>query len=291
MGTFQIFGRAAITLAGIMLFPLLLNAQETFKPQMQPSISVPRVSGEVKVDGAFDEPIWHQAAVAASFTETNPGDLVKPPVESRALIAYDEHHLYVGLIAYDNPSAIRYSIRDRDNIFRDDYFGVMLDTYGDASWGYELFVNPLGIQGDLRMMNDGNEDMSFDLIWESKGMVTDSGYQVEIAIPFSSLRFPDKPDQIWRANFWRDRQRDVRNRYCWSAISRDNPCFICQWGTLTGISGIKGGSRLELLPNVIAFQSGQLRDYDNPDAGFENGDADAEVSLNARYSLSSNATA
>jgi hypothetical protein len=291
MGTTRHLGRAAVILAGIFFFPLLLLAQETFKPKIQPSLTVPRVSGEVKIDGTFDEPIWRQAVVADGFSETDPGDLIKPPVDSRALIAYDEHHLYVALIALDDPATIRYHLRDRDNIFRDDYFGIMLDTYGDASWGYELFVNPLGIQGDLRMHSDGNEDMTFDLIWESKGIVTDSGYQVEIAIPFASLRFPNKELQTWRANFWRDRQRDVRRRMSWSAISRDVPCFMCQWGTLTGISGIEAGSKLEILPNIIAFQSGQLRDYSDPDAGFENSDADAEISLNARYSVTSNSTA
>lgn len=292
MGTIIKFARLAALVATILTLPLLSYAQETFTAKLKPSINVPRIEGKVTIDGKLDETIWSQCAVADGFTETDPGDLIKPPVDSRALIGYDDHNLYVALIAMDNePKSVRYSLRDRDAIFRDDYFGLMLDTYGDASWGYELFVNPLGIQGDLRMINGGNEDMTFDLIWHSKGMVTDSGYQVEIAIPFSSLRFPNKEEQVWKVNFWRDRQREVRRRMCWAAISRDDPCFMCQWGTLTGISGIKSGNKLEILPNIIAFQSGQLRDFGNPDNGFENSDADAEVSFNARYSLSSNATA
>ena len=39
--------------------------------------------------GNLDEPIWLQAGVAVNFTETSPGDQIQPPVESRALIAYD----------------------------------------------------------------------------------------------------------------------------------------------------------------------------------------------------------
>ncbi len=292
MGTYRLLSRAVLATAlSTLIFPFAAFTQDLFKPQYKPVLQVTRVSGTVEVNGQFDEPLWREAAKAEGFTENDPGDQIKPPVESRALITYNESYLYIGLIGYDDPKSVRYSLRDRDAIFRDDYFGVMLDTYGDACWGYEIFVNPIGIQGDLRMLNDGNEDMTFDIVWESRGIVTDSGYQVEIAIPFSSLRFPDKPEQTWRANFWRDRQRDVRNRYSWAAINRDDPCFICQWGTLTGISGIKPGSRLELLPNIIAYQSGQLRTYDHPDSGFVDGDPDAEVSLNARYGLSSNASA
>ncbi len=69
----------------------------------------------------------------------------------------------------------------------------MLDTYGDQSQGYEFFVNPLGIQGDSRVESSGHEDSGFDTVWWSEGKVTDSGFQVELAIPFSSLRFPDTP--------------------------------------------------------------------------------------------------
>jgi len=212
-------------------------------------------------------------------------------VESRALIAYDESNLYVGLIAYDNHDEIRASLRERDNIFRDDYFGLMLDTYGDQSWGYEIFVNPFGVQGDLRMLSSGNEEISFDIVFESVGIVTDSGYQVEIVIPFASLRFPNKPVQTWRVNFWRDRQRENRNKYAWAAQDRDEPCFMCQWGYLTGIEDIKPSSNIEILPNILGFQSGSLTDGSDPGSGFDNSDPDAELSLNVRYGITSNSSA
>lgn len=282
-------GWYALLLSGI---PLVISAQADFRPQYRPALHISKhIGGPVTIDGIFDEPAWRNAAVADGFAENDPGDQVKPPVDSRVLITYDNSNLYLGFIAYDDPATIRYSLRDRDNIFQDDYFGIMLDTYGDASWAYELFVNPLGLQGDLRMLPNGSEDISFDLIWESEGLVTDSGYQVELAIPFSSLRFPAKSEQVWRANFWRDRQRDIRRRFSWAAINRDEACFMCQLGTITGLSDIKPGSRLELLPNIVASQAGQLRDHSDPDLGFEHGDPDAEISANARYGLSSNTSA
>jgi hypothetical protein len=181
---------------------------------------------------------------------------------------------------------VRASLSERDEIFRDDYFGLMLDTYGDRAWGYEIFVNPLGVQGDLRVLGDGNEDASLDLVFQSQGIITDSGYQVELAIPFASLRFPDRPQQTWRLNFWRDRQRDNRYRYSWAAIDRDNSCWVCQWGTLTGLTGIKPASNLDILPSTIGYQSGARDD----DLHFDNKDPDAELSLNARYGLTSNSS-
>ncbi len=278
---------SALVLAG----PADLFAADDFTPHFKPTIQITRCCSPVNVDGRFDEAAWRTAAVADGFAENDPGDQIKPAVESKALIMYDESRLYVALIAYDDPKTVRASLRDRDNIFQDDYFGVIFDTYGDASWGYELFVNPLGIQGDLRMLASGNEDESLDLVWESRGMVTDSGYQVEIAIPFSSLRFPDKQEQVWKVNFWRDHQRDVRRKYSWAAQDRSNPCFICQLGTMTGLKGIKPGSRLDLLPNVIASQAGYLTEAEGSGLKFDNDDPDAAFALNAKYALSTNATA
>ncbi|MDH4157110.1 MAG: carbohydrate binding family 9 domain-containing protein [candidate division Zixibacteria bacterium] len=281
---------AAIVTAVLLVNPNSVFAEGEFSPSFRPELEVPRLSEAIKIDGELDDPGWRKAARATGFAETSPGDQVAPPVRSEALIAYNATYLYVALIAYDSPDAVRVSWRDRDEIFRDDYFGVMLDTYGDASWGYELFVNPLGIQGDLRMLSNGSEEIAFDIVWESEGKVTDSGYQVELAIPFSSLRFPDKPEQTWRANFWRDHQREIRRRYAWAAQDRDEPCFICQWGTLTGIRDIKPGKNLEVMPNVIGYQSGAINDVRDPNSGFENSDFDGEASVNIRYGLSSNSS-
>ena len=150
----------------------------TFKPVYKPTLEINKTTESIRIDGRLDDPGWQAAGVADNFAEVSPGDQVAPPVASSALITYDDDNLYIALIARDDPTTVRASLRDRDDIFQDDYFGIMIDTYGDASWGYEIFVNPLGIQGDLRMESSGNEDLSYDIIFESMGVVTDSGYQV-----------------------------------------------------------------------------------------------------------------
>lgn len=261
-----------------------------FKANVDPSLVVPKTSEKFEIDGEFNDPGWRTAAHAGNFCEHSPGEMTEPAVNSMAMITYSSTHLYIAMIAWDDPEEVRASMRDRDNIFRDDYFGLLLDTYGDGSWGYELFVNPYGIQGDLRTVEGVGEDGSFDVIWESIGKVTDSGYQVEVAIPFRSLRFPDAEEHVWKATFWRDRQRETRYRYTWSPISKDDPCFICQWGTLRGITGIESGSNLEILPNVIGSQAGSINDSNDPNSGFESDNIDGAASLNVRYALSSNAS-
>lgn len=288
---FTVAGAVGVTVALAETGEGTPSSEDVFVPQFKPTLDVHKTTGSIRIDGDLTDPGWTEAARALNFAEVDPGDQVKPPVESESWVTYDDDNVYFALIAYDDPEAVRVSLRDRDNIFRDDYFGVMLDTYGDRTWGYELFVNPLGIQGDLRMLSDGNEDITFDLVWYSQGMVTDRGYQVEIAVPFSSLRFPDREEQTWRVNFWRDHQRDIRRRYAWSAMNRDDPCFMCNWGTLTGIRGIHPGTNLDLIGSALGYQAGRLSDPGDPNSHFDNDSPDASFGLNVRYGLTTSSSA
>jgi hypothetical protein len=264
-------------------------AGDDFQPNIRPTLSVGRTSGLIKIDGIIDDPGWLGASHAGNFAEHNPGDMARPPVETDAWIAYDDINLYMAFVARDDPGAIRVSMRDRDEAWQDDVVGIMLDTYGDASWAYEIFCNPLGIQGDIRWTNN-NEDIGFDIVFHSAGMVTDSGYQVEMAIPFKSLRFPNQAIQTWRATFWRNHPRATRGQYTWAAIDRNVACFPCQFGTLTGIENVKPGREFALLPSVTGFQTAAIRDSENPKSGLAYDDIDGRVSLGVRYSLSSSST-
>lgn len=268
-------------------------SQDSSSLVFNPTLNVARITGSIHVDGDLMDAAWVTASRTESFVETDPGDQIQPSVKSATLIGYDDANLYVALIAWDNPRDIRATFSERDNIWRDDYFGVMLDTYGDRSGGYEIFVNPYGIQGDLRITNSsGNEDITHNLIYYSAGRVTDSGYQVELAIPFSSLRFPNKDVQTWRAQFWRDRQREARYRYAWAPVNRNDPCWVCQWGTLSGIQGIKPARNIELLPSIVGLQSGALRlQESDPKFDFSNENPEAQLSAAVRVSPTSSSTA
>jgi hypothetical protein len=267
------------------------RSQDGFSPNDKPTLSVNHSAGQIKIDGEFDDAGWQGAAKATNFAEHSPGDQTRPPVETEVLVTYDDENFYLGFLCSDDPKTVRYSLRDRDEMFDGDYVGILMDTYGDASWAYELFVNPLGCQGDLRMMSSGEEDPSFDIVFSTQGKVTDKGYQVEVAIPFSSLRFPDRPVQEWKATFWRNRPRMSREQSTWAAINRNDPCFICQWGTLSGIENVKPGRSVEILPSLISYQTTHLNDPENLHSGLTDDKVKAEGSLNARYLVSSTVTA
>lgn len=273
-------------LATVVFSPNDVLSQQ-FEPKFKPEITIQRASGPIVVDGFLDEEAWSNAVFAEGFTESFPGYLVRPPFDTKVKLMYDETYLYMGFIAYDNPTSIRSNLTDRDAMFNDDFVGIIIDTYGNGTWGYELFYNPRGIQGDMRI-SGGNEDTGFHIVQYSEGRITEDGYVVEVAIPFSELRFPATFEQEWRVTFWRNRPRSSRARSSWAAITRDDPCFLCQFGTLKGIQGVEPGKQLRLLPSLTVTQSGARLESDAP---IDNNRVELQPSLGLSYNLSSSVTA
>ncbi len=282
-------------IVGLLLSSSLVFASTTFEPVFRPTLEIEKTDGSIKIDGKLNDSAWETAARAANFVERSPGDNTKPEVETEAFITYDQDNLYVAFACHDDPASIRATMCQRDQFDGDDAVCVLMDTYGDASWAYEFFVNPYGIQKDLlwtRLGGEGHgyEDLGYDLIWQSAAQITASGYQVELAIPFASIRFPNRDTQTWKMDFWRNRPRESYKQYSWSARDRNEQCWPCQWGTVEGIKNVHPGKGIEILPTVLTFQSGNLSYLDDRNHRFENSDPEGELSLGGKYSISSDVT-
>ncbi len=267
--------------------PSVTLADEEYTPVYHPTLVISRTAGEIEIDGELQDPGWRGAAVADNFAEHSPGDQTKPEVNTIVWITYDDDNLYVAWMCYDDPGEVRASFCERDQIFSDDYVILCLDTYGEATLAYELAANPYGIPGDLLFSSARGEDITYDMIFETAARITEFGWVVEMAIPYTRLRFPGTEQQTWRVDFWRNRPRESRYQYSWAAYDRGEDCWPCQWGTVTGISDIRPGTGLDLLPAVIAHQSGSLDD----EGQFSNDPATSDVSLGVAYDFSSELTA
>lgn len=218
-------------------------------------VQPPRVDAEPVIDGVLDEPLWSTAAPFEIAFETQPGDNLPASVRTTARMAHTDEALLIAFDAQDpDPSKIRAFLRDRDALYQDDFVGLMLDTFDDQRRAYEFFVNPLGVQADLiRDEATGNEDDSWDGLWTSAARITPTGYQVELRIPFSTLRFRDTEGmRRWSVTFLRIRPRDFRYTYFSHRIERGNRCLQCLFHKLDGFQGVRQGLNLEITPTLTA---------------------------------------
>ena len=265
-------------------------ADADFTPQFQPTLKISRANSPIEINGELDDPAWKTASKAANFAERSPGDNVAPEVATEAYVTYDAANLYIAFVCHDDPSTLRATMSQRDQFSGDDAVIVLIDTYGKATQAYEFWSNPYGVQKDCQWSSIIGEDYGYDLIWKSAAQITDSGYQVEMAIPFGAIRFPDRDVQNWKFDLWRIRPRGSYYQYSWSANNRSDQCWVCQWGTVEGIRSVHPGRGVEVMPTWVASQSSRLADLRDPDSPFKNGDPKGEPSLTAKYSLSSDAT-
>jgi len=269
----------------IFLITNLIIAKERIQSQL-PVYNISRALGDITIDGLLDDQGWQGTNIINDFYEFMPGENIAPIVNTEAFVTYDDENFYVAIKCYDDPSNIRAHISKRDRLYNDDYAGFYIDTYGDAIRAVELQVNPLGIQGDSQTVGS-NEDKSFDMIFDAAAIITDEGYQVEVAVPFSSLRFPNKEEQTWRFLVFRSHPRDDFIRKMASGkLDRNNPCNLCQFGYLKGIRGIKSNRSIEFLPSIVSTQSGEL---DSNDV-FQNNEINTDLALGIKIPLGQTTT-
>jgi hypothetical protein len=258
----------------------------------KPHYRIPRISTPIKIDGVLDDPAWNEALKIDVNNEFDPGRNVPAPVTTIAYLAYDDDNLYAGFRANaPDPEAIRAHLTDRDAAFKDDFVGLILDTFNDERRGYELFVNPLGVQMDLALneLAEVEEDTAWDAIWDSAGRIDDQGYVVEMAVPFSSLRFQrTHGEQTWGIGPFRSHKRSVRSQIASTYQAPDDSCFVCQAPKVTGFAGVKPGLNLELDPTVTGQRTDRRNDF--PDGDIENGDEKGDLGLTARWGITPNLT-
>src|SRR2546425_2760850 len=180
----------------------------------QLDVRIPRFEAQVKIDGVLDEPVWNRAAMLPGFSQYRPVD-GRPAEDSTAvLVWYAPDAIYFGIRAFERHGhVVRATLADRDNIDADDHVAILLDTYLDHRRATMFAVNPLGVQEDGVWSDgvaagaaggpisggrfDATIDLNPDYVYESRGRVTERGYEVEVRIPFKSLRYQSADPQDW----------------------------------------------------------------------------------------------
>jgi hypothetical protein len=255
-------------------------------------IAIRSAVSDIDVDGYVDEPAWDDATPISLDYEWLPGDNVQPPVDTIALVTYDDSYIYVGFKAYDpNPSQIRAHIMDRDAIAtfsQDDHITVMIDPFNDQRRGFQFRVNPLGVQADALWSEiDIIEDFSWDIIWDSAGHINSKGYEVEMAIPLNQIRFPrSEGEQTWGVMLSRSYPRSNRHRMSANMRDRNQTCLLCQVNKIKGFQNIEPGWNFELDPTLTMTRTDVRPDF--PSGGLEPETEDIEPGITARWSITPN---
>jgi len=259
----------------------------------------PRVDASIDIDGQLTEAVWAQAAVLGGFSRYAPVDGEPATHATDVLVWYSPTALHFGIRAEAPAGSVRATLADRDRIQSDDHIIIFLSTYNDGRQAFVFGVNPLGVQldgalsegtrgtgGGFTGLTQGREapDLNPDYVFQSKGRVTGRGYEVEIRIPFKSLRYQSAAQQDWGIHVTRAiPQQGIEDS--WAPAKREGSSFLAQAGRLKALTDLRRGLVLDLNPVGTTRLDGA-----NGASGWRYDASRPEFGMNLRWGITPNLT-
>ena len=265
----------------------------------RPRVRAARVDSPPQIDGRLDDEAWRTAAMLTEFVQQAPLDGAPATEQTEVYVAYDRDHIYFGFyLHYSDPGIMRANRVDRDTAWQDDLITVYLDTFLDQQRSYDFDLNAYNVQGD-GVINTGLQqggpipiaDRSWDALFHSGTEIVEDGYTAEMAIPFKSLRYPQRPAGVehrWGFQIVREIKGKDQENVVWAPMSRDVRSFMEQMGVLEGMTDLSTSRNLELLPTFTAIR---YESIDDVSGALVNRGTDPEGGLNVKYGITSNLTA
>jgi hypothetical protein len=180
------------------------------------SLNVKFITEEIQIDGILDEAIWNQAEVATDLWQFFPPGPTLAQQQTEFRMLYNEHTLYVGIRAESVGG--KYAVTSLRRDFggaSNDNVTLMFDTFRDGTNAFLFGVTPYGVQREALLSGGGSGREAFnytwDIRWRTESKMYEDHYVVEIAIPFTSLKFEEGATH-WRFQGYRwDMQTNVQS--------------------------------------------------------------------------------
>jgi hypothetical protein len=225
-------------------------------------LHIHRAPSPIVIDGSAHEPAWDSAEVAGDFKMVLPMDTGPAKVRTDVRMAYDDTHLYLSAVCYHGSIPGPYMVESlkRDWAFnKNDNFIFFLDTFDDQTNGFTFGVNAAGAQWDGLLYEGSKANLSWDNRWTSAVKTFEDRYELEIAIPFKSIRYKNGITR-WGVNFSR-LDLKTTEKSSWTPIGRQFPTAAL---ALAGVliwddPPPPAGANISLIPYALG---GISRDYE-----------------------------
>ncbi len=250
----RLYGMTAVVMA--LAIASHSRAQGVFPPPSIPrTVEARRASAPIHVDGRLAEAAWANATAAANFTQSEPRQGERAAFETSVRVLFDEEYIYVGAVLRDSAGTKGVRVPDMRRDFADtdsDVFVVVFDTFRDGRSAVAFGTNPYGAQRDLQSFDDQGRllDVNWDAMWRVRTEISDSGWTAELAIPWSTIRYPaGRAD--WGVNFIRLARR-ANELSGWSPWPRAYSGLRMRYaGRLVGVEPPPPATNLRAQPYVV----------------------------------------
>jgi hypothetical protein len=255
--------------------------------QERKKLNISRFDSPPKIDGIIDDIQWKGLNAATDFERWMPnnGSGEKKGYENYVYMGYDDNAVYIAAKFNDpNPSLIAKEFSQRDNIWdvNADSFFLNINTNDDHVSDQGFQITTAGTLGDSYTSGEFSpDDWNFDTVFEGQVTIDDNGWNLEMRIPYSALRFPSKKIQSWGIQFARI-MKEFGELYTWNYVDQKTANYRESHGLLTGIKDISPPTRLFFYP--YAQSSVDLNKNSKPLIGYSAG-MDLKYGINNSFTL------
>jgi hypothetical protein len=250
-----------------------------------------RLSESLQVDGKLEESLYRTIPSISGFTQQEPRAGEPATEKTEVWVLFDEENVYISARCWDShPERMvaNEMRRDNFNLYMNEHFAVIFDTFYDRRNGYVFFTNPLGGLYDAQATDERNTNSDWNTVWEAKTGRFAQGWTVEMAFPFKSLRYKPGASQIWGINFrrlvrWKNEKSHLAPIPV--AYRRNGLIKLSFAATVVGIEPPERSLNLELKPYTAAGLRTDL-DADEP---YTN-DFDGDIGFDAKYGVTRSMT-
>ncbi len=251
------------------------------------TIRAVRVTEPLQIDRVLDEPFYQIVPAISEFVQAVPVEDGVPSELTEVWIAFDNNNVYVSAKIWDSEGPDGWVAnemrRDSQQLRANDHFAVFFDTYYDRRNALAFSGTPIGGISDFQITNEGNPNMDWNPVWETRSALFDGGWAIEMAIPFKSLRYRPGREQIWGIQM----RRSVMRRNEW--------IFLRALPLSVGAGGALGTFRVSMYGTLVGLEvkpygiAGSRTDL-TADPQISN-DGYADVGLDVKYGITQNLTA
>ena len=168
------------------------------------TVRTSRLPSPLSLDGRLDEPFYAATLAVGDFIQQEPFEGQPATEKTEVWVFFDDEYVYVSARMHETDSRRRVTSdmrRDSSNLFNNDHFAVLFDTFYDRRNGYFFYANQMGGMVDSQLTNEMPNN-NWNGLWDVRTAQFDGGWSAEFRFPFRSLRFKEGGD-IWGINFRR----------------------------------------------------------------------------------------
>jgi hypothetical protein len=175
------------------------------EPDGRVSIRAVRVSG-LRVDGSLDEDVYSSVPPIEGFIQMEPREGDPASEATEAWVFFDDRNIYIAARCQDSHperAVLTEMRRDNSTAYDNENFTVVFDTFHDKRNGYYFLVTGLGALRDGLITDESSSNYDWNTVFDARVKRHDRGYDLEMVIPFKSIRYVEGPGQVWMINLRR----------------------------------------------------------------------------------------